>query len=103
MRILEEAVLRFFDQKAKPSPAEEQRAGPVDSLPASGDALARPRTQAPGKPLHERRRQNDPQSNTDGERRRQDRRQNQQNILLDTRTTTCRRRPGDPLEIDTQA
>ncbi len=103
MRILEEAVLRFFNQKAKPSPAEEQRTEPVESLPASGDALARTRTQASEKPPQERRRPKDQRPQTDEERRRQDRRLNQQDILLDTRTTPCRRRPGGRPEIDTLA
>ncbi len=102
MRILEETVFRFFDQKTKPSPAEEQRTEPVDNLPASGDALARPPTQQQRKRPQERGRSHDQRSDANEERRGRDRRQNQQVVFLDTRTTPTRRRSGRQPEIDTQ-
>ena len=102
MRILEEAVFRFFDQKTRSSPAEEQRTEPVDKPPASGDALARPRAKQQRQRSQERERSEHQQSDAEKERRGQDRRQNQQVVFLDTRTTPSRRRSGRPPEIDTQ-
>ena len=107
MRIPEEAVLRFFEQKTQQSPAEQQRAEPVDNLAASRDALARTRSRLREKQakdaLNNQKRAEQRRSDADEERRRQDRRQNQQDVLLDTRATPSRRRSGLYPQIDTEA
>ena len=107
MRIAEEAVFRFFEQKTQQSPAEEQRAEPVDSLAASRDALARARSRIREKQaqdaLNHHRRLEQRHSDVDEERRRQDRRQKQQEVILDTRVTPSRRKSGLYPEIDTEA
>ncbi|MFB0936491.1 MAG: hypothetical protein QMB52_12025 [Propionivibrio sp.] len=107
MRIPEEAVFRFFKQKMQQSPAEEQRAEPVDSLAASRDALARARSRLMEKQAkdaaNDQQRLEHRRSDAYEERRRQDRRQNQQDVLLDTRATPSRRKSGPYPEIDTEA
>ena len=107
MRIPEEAVFRFFEQKTQQSPAEEQRTEPVDSLAASRDALARARSRLREKQaqdaLNHQRRPEQRHSDVDEERRQHDRRQKQQDVLLDTRVTHSRRRSMLYPEIDTEA
>ncbi len=107
MRIPEEAVFRFFEQKTQQSPVEEQRTEPVDSLAAGRDALARARSrlreQQAKDAQDKQERQEQRRSYAYEERRGQDRRQKQQDVLLDTRATPSRRKSGLYPGIDTEA
>ncbi len=108
MRILEETIFRFFDQKKGKQPAETQGTQPVDALAAGRDALSPARLRAARKQALDRSSEQAEQqrrkqaSDEEEERRRQDRRKQQQNVLLDTRATPSRRRPPYPA-IDVKA
>ena len=101
MRILEETIFRFFEQRKGKSPAETQGTLPVDALAAGRDALSPARLRDAKKQALDRASEQAEQRRrhaTDGEeeRRRQDRRKQQQDVLLDTRTTPSRRRTPYP-------
>ena len=101
MRILEETIFRFFEQRKGKSPAETQGTLPVDALAAGRDALSPARLRDAKKQALDRASEQAEQRRrhaTDGEedRRRQDRRKQQQDVLLDTRTTSSRRRTPYP-------
>ncbi len=92
MRVPDDILFRPYEDRRRQTSANEQGTPPVDSSPASGDALARERRRAPlvrETPNDDKSQQNVPKE----ERRRQeDRRQRQQNVFLDTRSRTDRRR-----------
>ena len=102
MRILEETIFRFFEQRKGKSTAETQGTLPVDALAAGRDALSPTRLRDAKKQALDRASEQAEQQRrrhaTDGEeeRRRQDRRKQQQDVLLDTRTTPSRRRTPYP-------
>lgn len=101
MRILEETIFRFFEQRKGKSPAETQGTLPVDALAAGRDALSPARLRDAKKQALDRASEQAEQRRrhaTDGEeeRRRQDRRKQQQDVLLDTRTSPSRRRTPYP-------
>ena len=101
MRILEETIFRFFEQRKGKSSAETQGTLPVDALAAGRDALSPARLRDAKKQALDRASEQAEQRRrhaTDGEeeRRRQDRRKQQQDVLLDTRTSPSRRRTPYP-------
>ena len=91
MRVPDDILLRHYEGRRHQASTDDEGTPPVNSSPASGDALAHERRRVPHireTPDDKNRQQDAPKE----ERRRQeDRRQQQQNVLLDTRTRTDRR------------
>ena len=107
MRIPDETIFRFFEQKKRQSPSGENGIEPVDHLAPSRDALSREQPQPDEKlaenTLDEQKRKKSMNPEGGKERRRHDRRQKQQDVLLDTRTNSSRRRSAQHPVIDVKA
>lgn len=92
MRVPDDILFRHYDGRRHQAATDDKGTPPVTGSPASGDALARERRNAP-RPHDTPDDGKNQQSAPKEERRRQeDRRQRQQNVLLDTRSRSDRRR-----------